>query len=272
MKVVLFGSEGMLGTELKLAFFNHDIACYDKKDLDITNYHKVYGLLERIKPDIVINSAAYTDVDGCETNIQLAISVNGIAVGNIARVCKKINAVLVYISTDYVFNGENRRGYAEEDKPYPINVYGKSKLLGESELRKNTDKFLIIRTSWLYGKNGKNFVKTVLSIKAEEKLSVVNDQFGCPTYAKDFAQGIAKLINDNKSGIYHLTNGGKCNWYEFAKEIIHQSGRKNEITAISSSEIHRPARRPKTSILLNTKVPSLRHWKLALKSYLDDSK
>lgn len=272
MKILLLGAKGMLGQDLRGALAEHKLFAFDINDFDITNKEEVRNWIIKIKPNIVINSAAYTDVDECEYNKKLAFDVNGYAVGNLAKICNKVSSSLVHISTDYIFYGKSTKGYKENSKPNPINIYGKSKLLGETLLKKYTKKYFLIRTSWLYGKNGKNFVNTMLDKAKKEKiLRVVDDQFGCPTYTKDLAEKISKeIINSKNYGTYHITNSGHCSWFEFAKEILKLINKKNKIIPISSRELKRPTLRPKISILLNTKLPSLRNWKRALKAYLTD--
>jgi len=272
MKVVLLGAKGMLGFDLKEALADYELFAFDKDDFDIRDSKRANNCINRIKPDVVINSAAYTDVDDCETNKKLSFNVNGYAVGNLAKICNKINARLIHISTDYVFDGKNKKGYMESSNPSPINTYGKSKLLGEILLKKNAKKYFLIRTSWLYGKNGENFVNNILDkAKRVNILHVVNDQSGCPTYTKDLAEKISSIFVASKNyGTYHITNSGHCSWFEFAGEILKIAKIKKKIIPISSSEINRPALRPKVSILLNTKVAPLRNWREALKEYLCD--
>jgi dTDP-4-dehydrorhamnose reductase len=262
IKTVILGASGMLGSDLCRVF--PDAVKLTHKDLDITDRTKVIEFIKRIKPDVVINAAAYTNVDGCEDKQNLAIEVNGHAPGYIAQACSGIGAMLVHFSTDYVFDG-SKKEYVESDITNPINVYGQSKLMGEQEIIKNTDNYRIIRTSWLFGKNGKNFVDTMLRLSKEmETVKVVNDQFGKPTYTMDLASKTPDIINLNP-GIYHITNEGKCTWYEFASEII------NNTVPCSSEEFLTKAKRPTYSVLTNTKTTVLRHWKNALNEYLKEN-
>lgn len=273
-KILILGAKGMLGSDLVKVFSrdrNYKVIDWDKEELDITNQKSVIKEISKIKPDIVINAAAYTDVDGCETNRDLCIKVNGKAVGYIALACKRIGAVLVHYSTDYIFNGKKKEGYKEDDSEIgPINVYGESKALGEKELQKNTDKFYLIRTAWLYGKNGKNFVETMLKLaKEKNELSVVNDQHGKPTYTLDLAKKTKELLEGNYPfGIYHITNEGATTWYEFARKIFEIAGIQIKVKPVTSSQFPRPARRPEYSVLINTKLPKLRPWEEALEEYL----
>ena len=260
IKTLIFGAGGMLGTDLCIVF--PDAVKMKHSDIDINDREVVLETIEMIKPDVVINAAAYTDVDGCEDNQELAFEVNGRAPGYIAEGCSYLGAKLVHFSTDYVFDG-SREKYVESDLPDPINVYGASKLLGETNIIGNMDDYRIIRTSWLFGTSGRNFVETMLSLSCEmEVVTVVNDQFGKPTYTADLARKTAEVI-DLAPGVYHITNEGVCSWYEFALEII------DNVSECSSEEFVRKAKRPEYSVLINTKTAPMRHWKEALIEYLN---
>lgn len=272
MKILILGSKGMLGCELMEVFNDFETFGWDKEEIDITSREQVNEKIEELKPSIVINAAAYTDVDGCETNKELAMKVNGEAVGYLASICKKIGAVFIHYSTDYVFAGDNPDGYKEGDIPRkPLNVYGQSKLLAEELLKKNTKMYYLIRTSWLFGRFGKNFVETMLKLaRNQNELKVVNDQHGKPTYALDLARRTRQLIeNQSPCGIYHLTNEGVTTWYDFAKKIFKLAQiSKVKPIPVTSDEFPRPAKRPQHSILLNTKLPPTRPWQEALHEYL----
>jgi len=256
--VVIFGAFGMLGHALQQVFPE---ALTKGRDLDITDDARVRAFLMDNKPAIVINAAAYTDVEVCEEKREQAFEVNGRAPGYIAEACHESGSLLVHYSTDYVFNGE-KQDYIETDVPYPINVYGASKLLGEQMIQKNHVNFLIIRTSWLYGPHGRNFVDTMLTLSSRmEQVKVVNDQFGRPTYTHDLAVETRNLL-EKEPGIYHITNNGTCTWYEFAKAIIPNA------VPCSTDEFPRKATRPKHSVLVSTKTQPLRHWREALADYL----
>ena len=271
----------MLGRDLAQFFSDRDSILWDKEELDITDKEAVAVKISELNPSIIINSAAYTDVDGCELNRKLATNVNGKAVGYLASATRKIGAILVHYSTDYVFDGKNPDGYKEDDKPgQPVNFYGRSKLLGEKLLKENCEMYYLIRTSWLFGRHGKNFVDTMLKLgRKEKKLRVVNDQRGKPTYSFDLAQKTRELIESQKPcGIYHITNTGETTWYDFAKEIFRQAGERDEVynkvkvISCSSQEFSSPAKRPKYSTLINTKLPPGRLWQDALGGYLLDIK
>jgi len=258
VKIIVLGASGMLGQELKFVFPEANCS---GKELDITDKAQIRQKIKELKPDIVINAAAYTDVDGCENNVDHALRVNGEALSHIARTCREYGAKLIHYSTDYVFDG-TKQEYQESDATNPINVYGRSKLLGEQNIMEHMQDYRIIRTSWLFGRHGKNFVDTMLGISGRiDIVKVVNDQFGKPTYAADLAQKTAEII-DMEPGIYHITNDGVCSWYEFASAII-----PNTIPC-SSKEFIRKAKRPKYSILVNTKTKPMRYWKDALDNYL----
>lgn len=261
IKTLIIGAKGMLGSDLS-SFFP-DAVKLNHRELDITNRNQVLESIDIIKPDLVINAAAYTDVDGCEDKQELAFDVNGYGPGYIAEACSETGSMLVHFSTDYVFDG-SKKEYLESDTPKPINVYGRSKLLGEQEIAENMDDYRIIRTSWLFGAHGKNFVDTILRLSGEmDKVKVVNDQFGKPTYTADLADKITE-ITELEAGIYHITNEGICSWYEFASAFI------GNAVPCTSKEFPRKAKRPNYSILMNTKTGPMRHWKDALKEYLKE--
>jgi len=297
MRIFITGACGMLGRDLiEVLYESHELYLLDVKPfpaplssqfstitIDITDSEKTYRELTKINPDIVIHTAAYTDVDGCETNRDLAFRVNALGTRNIALACQRFDTELLYISTDYVFDGEKGEPYAEFDRPDPKSIYAKSKYWGEVYINSLSNRFYIIRSSWLFGKNGKNFVTTILNLAKEKKeIEVVNDQTGSPTYTKDLAWAIAQLIGTEREdssnranlyGIWHITNSGQCSWYDFAREILQDSD--VQVKPISSEKLNRPARRPKFSVLDNyvwrlQGWKPLRHWKEALKDYLKE--
>lgn len=272
MKILIIGSKGMLGHELVEVFkTSHELTLWDRNEIDIADKDDVNEKITELNPDIVINAAAYTAVDDAETNNEIAYKVNGYAVGYLSGVCKEINALLVHFSTDYVFDGQNKDGYAEDHHAAgALNEYGKSKLLGEKMISDVSPRYYLIRTAWLFGKSGKNFIETMLRLAAEGKdLKVVNDQIGSPTYAKDLAKKVRELIESKRPyGIYHITNSGVCSWYDFAKEIFDIAGLKPVINPVKSEEFRTPAKRPNFSVLLNTKLPKMRPWQEALRDYL----
>jgi dTDP-4-dehydrorhamnose reductase len=275
MKVLLLGKNGLLGKEITHAFTNKgndEFYALNHSDLDITDKDALFLTLKDLKPDHVINSAAFTFVDDCEAKKEFVMAVNGQANGNLAELCKDIGAHLTYFSTDYVFDGTKNEDYTEDDETCPINTYGKSKLLGEQLIQQNTDKFFIIRTSWLFGMHGRNFVTTMLELaKKGVKIEVVDDQIGKPTYSHDLAGAIFDTIHDNAvgSGIYHLVNEHKTSWYHFAKKIFDATNSSDvNLVRISSSSLDRAAKRPHNCALANSKLPQLRTHQEALNDYL----
>ncbi len=269
-RLLILGARGMLGYDLQRIFADYEPTCWDREELDIGDDKAVRKAIKKLKPELVINAAAYTAVDDCESSSGLAMQINGDAVGSIADACAEIGAVLVHLSTDYVFDGARADGYAEDDKPNPLNAYGQSKLRGEHLLQEATKRFYLVRTAWLYGRNGKNFVDTMLNLaQKRQPIRVVDDQVGSPSYSADVAKGIRELVDqEHPFGIYHLTNDGATSWYGLAKEIFRLTKQDVQLTAVRSSEFPRAAQRPACSILRNTKLPALRHWTAALADYL----
>jgi dTDP-4-dehydrorhamnose reductase len=233
------------------------------RELDITDRENVIHYINKIKPSLVINAAAYVDVDGCENNQESAYRVNGYGPGYIAEACSITEAKLVHFSSYYVFDG-SKKGYIESDDPNPTTVYGHSKVLGENKVIEKINDYRIIRVSWIFGLHGKNFVETMLRLSRElDTVKVVNDQFGEPTYTMDLAVKTKEII-ELDPGIYHITNNGTCSWYEFASAII------NNIVPCTSKEFPKKAKRPKYSVLMNTKTKLMRHWREAFKDYLKE--
>ena len=270
----------MLGFDLAKVFDVYSPYLYDRDQLDITDKDAVFDVFEQIEPDIVINAAAYTDVEGAEDNKDTAMLINGEAVGNLAEAARARGAVLVHYSTDYVFAGDKEEGYSEDDRPTrePLNVYGASKLLGEQLLQEGMKNFYLIRTSWLYGQNGKNFVETIIRICQNPEIKIKNDEHGKPTYTKDLAQATRILVEEQLPfGIYHLVNENPTTWYDFAKKIVELWGQKQnwakgdypKVIPITSADYPTKAERPKYSSLNNTKFVQLRPWPEALEEYLN---
>ncbi len=280
MKVVITGAGGMLGQALqKQLSEKYEIIALSREKLDITNYSAVKECLTAYRPEVVINAAAFTNVDGCESEQDTAFLVNAVGPRNLAIVCNEMNASLVQVSTDYVFDGKGTQPYGEFDKTGPVSVYGKSKLAGEELVKTLMNKYFIVRTAWLFGEGGHNFVRTIFRLAAErDYLTIVDDQLGVPTYTQDLAWAIGQLISTNYFGIYHITNSDACSWYEFAKEILEQAGISNTaVKPIKSDELNRPAPRPSFSVLDNrvwrlAGFQELRSYKEALKGYLNNLK
>jgi len=246
------GAAGILGRAVTAEFAGRgaEVIALGRTDLDITDLARVRSAAGTWKPGLVVNCAACTNVDGAEAEPRRAFLVNGLGPRNLAVACRETGAVLVHISTDYVFDGSKPGTYTVYDEPRPLNVYGLSKLWGEKALLCIGGPFYLVRTSWLFGPGGNNFVTTILRIGRERgRARVVNDQQGCPTYTLDLARAIADLSASGCYGIYHVTNQGSTTWYGFAKEIFGQAGLKVDLAACSTVEMKRPARRPKNSVL-----------------------
>jgi dTDP-4-dehydrorhamnose reductase len=276
MRVLVLGHNGMLGTDVMKVFDGHDLHGMSIEDVDITDFSDLKKKTGEINPDIMINCAAYTDVDGCETNTDTAFNVNAEGVKNIAGICSEAGIKLVHLSTDYVFDGNKETPYDEDDKTLPLSVYGASKLKGEEYLKGILDDHLILRVEWLFGRAGKNFVATMIRLSEEkDKLTVVNDQFGSPTYTYDVAKILNVMVDKNLSGTYHVSNRGFTSWYGFAKKIFELIKKPVIVEEISSSEFMRPAKRPSNSVFdlrkleeaTELKMPS---WEDALTRYLSE--
>jgi len=270
--ILVVGANGMLGRDM-MACIGDAARGVDIDEIDITSLESTERILRTLKPQTVINCAAYTDVDGCETNTETAMQVNGEGVAHLAMASREIGARLVHVSTDYVFDGGKGTPYQEDDAPCPLGVYGESKLAGEMNAAFNPD-HLIVRTQWLYGLHGRNFVETMLRLAAEkDQLSVVDDQIGSPTWTVDLAAAIAALLKTGHRGIYHAANAGFCSWNEFARAIFEESGLSVTVKGMTTDELNRPARRPLYSTLDCGKLVhdtgfQPRPWRSALKAYL----
>lgn len=274
MKILVTGATGQLGTEMVNMIEGHEVIGVGKKDMDITHIDKTMAFIKNLKPHVVIHCGAYTRVDDAETNVDYCYRVNTAGTMTIASACYECGAKMVYISTDYVFDGKKGTPYTEFDRANPLNVYGKSKLEGENILKEILPRHFIIRTAWLYGLNGNNFVKTMLRLSKEKDLiKVVDDQRGTPTSTVDLARGILALIMTDNYGTYHGTCKGDATWFEFTKKIYSLMSIKNEVLPITSEELSRPAIRPKYSVLRNymyelTIGDSFRDWEDSLREYL----
>ena len=270
-KVLITGSKGMLASDIiKILDKKYDIVKADRDALDITDKDKVNSFVSSIKPDIIINCAAYTKVDDCETNRELALKVNSEGPKNLSHISKKIGCVLVHISTDYVFEG-GKDYYREDDKPNPINYYGYTKFLGEKNILDiYPQNSYVIRTQWLYGLKGNNFIYKMIELsKKNRSIEVVDDQIGSPTYALDLAKHIKSLLEDKpKSGIYHFINEWETSWYEFTKLIFDIKNIDTKVIPFKSERFKTLAKRPKKSILKNTKYKKMRDGKEALEEFL----
>ena len=279
MKIALLGANGQLGRDLLRALRPHDVHALTRSDFDVTDHACVRDKLLAIRPDVVLNTTAYHRVDDCETHADVAYAVNALAVLNLIRVANELDAVLVHISTDYVFDGRARQPYTEYIEPFPLSVYGNSKLAGEILVRTMAKKYFLIRTCGLYGVAGSqgkggNFVQTMLTkAKRGERIRVVNDQVVTPTYTADLADQIAQILPTRQFGLFHMTNEGSCTWWEFASAIFELSEIEADLSPTSSDVYKTPAIRPKYSVLENARLKELRlnqmrHWRDALAAYL----
>lgn len=273
MRIAVTGYKGQLGLELQNTLKKHELVLIDKDTCDITQKDQVSSFLNKSSPEAIIHAAAYTDVDGCEKNPELAKAVNVEGTRNLVEYAKENKVLLLYISTDYVFDGAKKGEYKEDDPTNPISIYSKTKLEGEVVVHNCLEKYFIARTAWLYGQ-GNNFVNKIMGLSKKNKLlKVVNDQFGSPTYAKDLAEAVSKLIFTDDYGLYHIVNSNNCSRYEFANEIINLTKSDTRVIPVPSSEFKILATRPANSILDISKLQSkgiyMRDWKEALKEYIE---
>lgn len=277
MKTLITGANGMLGRRLVEVFQAQGMTHgFDLHDFDITDLEQVRRAVARVKPDWIIHTAAFTRVDEAEEKIEEVYRANAQGTRNMALAAAEHGSRLVYFSSDYVFDGESSRPFREWDSPAPINQYGASKLAGEFMVRSISPQHLIIRTSWLFGPDGPNFVATIAAkARAGEVMRVVDDQQGSPTYTIDLARKTRELVERGLAGTYHVTNSGDCSWFELAQAIVSTMQLEVSVIPVSSSEFPTPARRPRYSVLENfmLKLDGLSpmpHWKAAVRSYLDE--
>lgn len=278
MRILITGGGGQLAADLVSELEDDDVVALGREELDITHGHHIQAAFDGWEPGVVINTAAFHRVDLCEEEPERSFLVNAAAPQRLARACERRGALLVHISTDYVFDGEKREPYTELDIVRPLSVYGVSKVAGELAIRSTTDRHIIVRTSGLYGHRGAmtahgNFVETMLRLAREGKpISVVSDQILAPSYTRDVANVIAELVHRDVRGTYHVTNGGECSWYEFALEVFRLAGVQATVTPTTQDARPLPARRPAYSVLAHEGlnrlgIPELRHWREALAEY-----
>lgn len=277
MKVLVTGIKGQLGHDVMQCLAKREIEAVgaDIEEFDITDFKGTRDFIVGVKPDVVIHCSAYTAVEKAEDDMELCMAVNGTGTENIAKVCKELNSKMLYISSDYVFPGVGENFYEVTDIPNPLGRYGKTKQAGEEAVKKILNQYFIVRTSWVFGKNGNNFVKTMLRLGKEKKeINVVNDQIGSPTYTKDLAPLLCDMVLTEKYGIYHATNEGICSWAEFAEEIMKIGGLDAKVNGISSEEYPSRVIRPKNSRLSKKSLDEngfqrLPDWKDAVKRYIE---
>lgn len=285
-KIALIGSKGMLaGMVARMVPMEYQIVAFDIPEFDVTDRNRVIHQLSAVKPDIILNCAAMTDVDGCEGRPEEAMRVNGEGPGFLAEAARRIGAVLVHISTDFVFDGAKSSPYLEEDETRPLSVYGASKRLGEKRIiESGLEEVFIVRTSWLYGPGGKNFVETICRLAAErEELRIVDDQRGAPTYTRDLARAVFALLETRSFGLYHFSNAGECSWHEFAIAIVSELRKSGEAVAVKrilpipTEAYPLPAERPKYSVLSKEKIMAVTgiaapDWRSSLSDYFSERK
>ncbi len=277
MKVVITGAGGQLGHDLLQAFAADDVVGLTHADLDVSQEQAVMAAVTAHAPDLVVHAAAYTKVDDCESDPDRAWRVNVAGTWWLARACALVDAAMVYMSTDYVFDGRTQRPYSEFDRPNPLSVYGATKDAGEQLVRQRLPRHYIVRTSWLQGAHGTNFVKTMLRLGRErDHLRVVDDQIGSPTFAFDLAPSIRQLAVSGRYGTYHLTNSGRCTWYEFAKAVFAHSPAEIDLEPTDTAAFGAAAPRPAFSVLDNQMarlagLESLPHWTASLTRLLDEA-
>jgi dTDP-4-dehydrorhamnose reductase len=268
MRILVLGAGGMLGRDV-VRLAGDDAVGLTRADCDVTDADAVRAAVHDASPEVVVNCAAWTDVDGAEERSAEALAVNAEGAANAARAAELGGASVVYVSTDYVFDGEKREPYVESDTTGPISSYGRSKLAGEEATSTANDRHFVVRSSWLFGEHGKNFVATMLGIERDE-LRVVDDQVGCPTYTPHLAEGILRLVRGEDYGIHHVAGGGQCSWFEFARAIFERAGIDKRVEPCGSDEFPRPAKRPAWSVLRSERPDpiELPSWQEGLDSYL----
>jgi dTDP-4-dehydrorhamnose reductase len=275
MKIIVTGAGGMLGQDVVRAaeYVNHEVVALARDDLDIVDAAAVERVFAAESPDVVVNCAAYTNVDGAQDDLESAMAVNADGARNVAAAAAAVGASVLYPSTDYVFDGSKSSPYVESDETRPLSVYAQSKLAGEHETAAANPRHWIVRTSWLFGIGGRNFVETMLTLGRElGEVIVVRDQVGCPTYTGHFADALVQLLDRQDHGLHHIAGGGECSWYEFAGEIFNQAQVECRVLSSTTDEFPRPAPRPAYSVLGTERRYALYlpDWREGLASYLAD--
>ena len=273
MKLLVTGAAGMLGRDVMLAAGNagHDVVGYGRSELDVTDPAMLERKLDLERPDVVINCAAWTDVDGAEESEEAAFAINGTGAGNVAAAAAAVGAGVVYVSSDYVFDGRKGSAYVESDQPAPLSAYGRTKLAGEEATARANRRHFVVRSAWLFGIGGGNFVETMLRLAgSQNEVLVVRDQVGSPTYTWHLAYGVVRLIEGMEYGIHHMAAGGHCSWYEFAREIFEQANVDCKVLSGTTEMLGRPAPRPAFSVLESQREHAIRlpSWQDGLAGYL----
>jgi dTDP-4-dehydrorhamnose reductase len=259
MKIVITGAKGQLGSALQEILAKEQLYPMDLPEYNLVSFQATMDYIKQVRPDLIIHCAAKTQVDDCELKADEAYAANVIATKNVVNACQAVGTAMVYVSTDYVFDGRGSRPYKEYDRCNPQSVYGLTKWQGEEIVKMHLQRYYIVRTAWLFGDKGNNIVRTILKLADEKKvLKFVNDQVGCPTYATDLAVAVGQLIQTQAYGIYHVTNEGSCSWFDFARLILAQANKKNTtVEPITSGQLDRPAPRPQYSILAKDGIHTL---------------
>lgn len=278
MKAAIVGANGQLGADLLKAFSGDEVVALTHAEITIEDPDSVHAVISSLKPDVVVNTAAYHKVDDCEKDPARSYAVNGLGALNLAKACQSVGAALAHVSTDYVFDGAKKAPYLESDLPHPLNVYAVTKLAGEQYVQAYADRHYVVRTCGLYGHSpcrakGRNFIDTMLKLAKEKpELRVVNDEILTPTYTFHLAQQIRELVTKPSYGVYHVTNNGSCSWYEFAMEIFRLAGVSIPVVPVSQKEFPAPIKRPSYSVLENRRLQELGidrmpQWKASLEHY-----
>jgi dTDP-4-dehydrorhamnose reductase len=269
MKILLTGASGQLGTAMQAALIEHEVIPLSKERLDVSNFDQVETIVKELNPQCIINAAAYTNVDGAETNVHLAYAVNALGPRNLAVVAASLNVPLMHVSTDYVFDGRSTAPYHEFDRPNPLSVYGASKLAGEEAIRDLHGRHFIVRTAWLYHVVGRNFPKTITTMANRPVVRAVDDQVGSPTYAPHLASALVRLLETRAYGTYHLAGRGQTTWFTLTCELYRQLGIATPVVPVKTSEFPRPAPRPKFSALTTLRSPciELPPWQTGIAEY-----
>jgi dTDP-4-dehydrorhamnose reductase len=269
MRILLTGALGQLGVAVQSVLSEHDVMPLTKEKFDITDFAQAQAVVQELRPDCILNAAAYNNVDGAETNVRLAYAINALGPRNLAVIAAAFDITLIHVSTDYVFDGRSSVPYHEFDRPNPLSVYGASKLAGEEAIRSLHRRHFIARTAWLYHTVGRNFPKTITALANQPVVRVVNDQVGSPTYAPHLALALARLLDTTAYGTYHLAGQGQATWFELTCELYRKLGIATRVEPVTSSEFPKPAKRPRFAALTTVQSPCIRlpSWQEGVAEY-----